>query len=803
MSYQPQKIEKEVQNRWLTEQAFKVQAIPGKPKYYCLSMFPYPSGYLHVGHVRNYTISDVIARFKRMQGFNVLHPIGWDAFGLPAENAAIKHKIAPSKWTYQNIAHMRQQLQSLGLFFDWSREIATCHQDYYRWEQWLFTRMFEKGLVYRKSAMVNWDPVDDTVLANEQVIDGRGWRSGALVERREISQWFFKITDYAEELLGALDTLDGWPQQVKTMQKNWIGRSLGLTFAFQVADQAEKVEVYTTRPDTLMGVTYIAIAAGHPLALRAAAQNPAIAEFIDSCKNLKTAEADLATLEKRGIDSGLQVIHPLTHEKIPVWIANYVLIDYGSGAVMAVPSHDQRDFEFATLYHLPHKVVINEQGLLMNSGPFDGLTSEAAFTAICDTLEAQGIGKRQVHYRLRDWGVSRQRYWGTPIPIIYCDTCGAVPVPDKDLPVQLPEDVVVEGKGSPLTRLDDFVNTTCPSCQKPAKRETDTFDTFVESSWYYLRYACPQFQSGLLNEEAHYWEPVDQYVGGIEHAILHLLYARFFHKVIRDMGFVKSNEPFTNLLTQGMVLKDGTKMSKSKGNTVDPQSLIDSYGADTVRLFTMFAAPPEQSLEWSDTGVEGAFRFIKKLWKMVTEHLEENPSIVALQPETLTEAQKTIRRQLHETIAKITHDMDKRRTFNTAIASAMSLLNTLGQYTEKAPQDAALKQEAYTAIVLMLSPIIPHVTQALWERLSQPGLIMDAAWPICDESALTKATVDLVIQINGKVRARLTVPAGLANPDLENLVKNHDQVTKHLVDQSIQKIIIVPNKLVNIVCGGK
>ena len=810
-SYHPNRVEADVQQLWEETQAFHVEVDANRPKYYCLSMLPYPSGSLHVGHVRNYTLSDVITRFKRMNGFNVLHPIGWDAFGLPAENAALQRKVAPSTWTHQNINHMRAQLKSLGLCFDWQREIATCTPDYYHWEQWLFVRLLEKGLVYRKNAMVNWDPVDQTVLANEQVIDGRGWRSGALVERREMTQWFFKITDYAERLLSDLDTLDGWPEQVKTMQRNWIGRSEGLRIQFGVVGETDPLSIYTTRGDTLMGVTYLAIAAEHPLAEKAALDNPSIQAFIKKAKQLKTAEADLATLKKEGCATPFSAIHPITGEHLPIWITNYVLMDYGTGAVMAVPSHDQRDFEFSKEYGLPQKQVIQgpiesdedkaytEPGVLINSDEFSGLSSKEALDAIAKALESRGAGQRQVNYRLRDWGVSRQRYWGAPIPVIHCETCGVVAVPEKDLPVRLPEEVVIDGHGSPLAQLENFLKVPCPTCGAMARRETDTFDTFVESSWYYLRYTCPKENKAILNEETRYWEPVDQYIGGIEHAILHLLYARFFHKVLHDLGFVKSSEPFTKLLTQGMVLKDGSKMSKSKGNTVDPQSLIENYGADTVRLFVLFAAPPEQSLEWSDTGVEGAFRFLRKFWKAVQEHIATHAQCIPVEMSTLTEKQRTLHRQTHETIQKVTQDMDSRHTFNTAIAACMSLLNAVMEHSAEEKNDIALKQAAFEALVLLLAPIAPHMTQALWESFGHRGLVLDASWPSYDESALIRETVHYVIQINGKMRAQVQASATIEKAALEALVLDNPQVQKNIEGKAIKKIIIVPQKLVNIV----
>lgn len=817
--YHPRDIETQAQDYWQKNNSFAVQEDPNKEKFYCLSMFPYPSGHLHVGHVRNYTIGDVIGRTKRMQNMNVLHPIGWDAFGLPAENAAIAHKVPPQKWTYENIAHMKKQFQSLGFSFDWSREIATCDPNYYHWEQWLFIKMYEKGLVYKKESIVNWDPVDQTVLANEQVIDGRGWRSGAKVERRSIPQWFLKITDYAEELLNDLDKLTGWPEQVRTMQRNWIGRSEGVAFQFQVdAPNTTPLEVYTTRIDTLMGVTYLAIAPEHPLVNLALEKDPQLKAFIDECRNIKVAESELATIEKQGRATKLFAFHPVTQERLPIWVANYVLMDYGSGAVMAVPAHDQRDYEFAQKYQLPIKAVIKpangdtldiskvayvEYGLLMNSGEFNDLKSQEALTNIAKWLEAKKIGQRQVHYRLRDWGVSRQRYWGAPIPMIHCTQCGTVPVPEKDLPVVLPPDLTPDGAASVLTQTESFYKVNCPKCQKEARRETDTFDTFVESSWYYLRYACPDYQQGLVDQKrSDYWVPVDQYIGGIEHAILHLLYSRFFHKVIRDLGLVKSDEPFTNLLTQGMVLKDGSKMSKSKGNTVDPQALIDQFGADTLRLFIMFAAPPELSLEWSDTGVEGAFRYLKRLWRLCTQHLSEHGQTeIALTNQSLNDRQKTLRRITQETIVKVTDDLTRRYTFNTAIASVMELTNATSQYEVENPMDVQVKQEAFETIVLLLSPIVPHITHALWQALGKKDAVMNHAWPKVDAEALKRDTLIVVVQINGKVRANLDVPASATKEEIESIAMKHKNVIRHLDGKAVKKVIVVGQKLVNIVVG--
>jgi leucyl-tRNA synthetase len=812
--YAPERIEAEAREYWETHRTFRVTEEPGREKYYCLSMFPYPSGRLHMGHVRNYTIGDVIARYQRMQGRNVLQPMGWDAFGLPAENAAIQNGVPPARWTHENIDYMRGQLKQLGFGYDWEREIATCDPDYYRWEQWFFTRLFEKGLVYKKTAVVNWDPVDQTVLANEQVIDGRGWRSGATVERREIPQWFLKITDYAEELLAGLDTLEGWPEQVCTMQRNWIGRSEGIEMQFGLAGRGDTLPIYTTRPDTVMGVTFVAVAPEHPLAHEAAVDNPALQEFIDSCRNTRVAEADMATLEKRGVDTGLKALHPISGEPVPVWAANFVLMEYGHGAVMAVPAHDQRDYEFALGNGIPIRQVIHpthgapaadlaraafvDKGVLADSGEFSGLTSEQAFNAIGDWLEQAGKGQRQVNYRLRDWGVSRQRYWGCPIPIINCRQCGAVPVPAGDLPVTLPTEVEINATGSPLRQMADFIETTCPCCGDPAERETDTFDTFFESSWYFARYACQDQNEAMLDERVDYWMPVDQYIGGIEHAVLHLLYARFFNRLLRDEGLLGVDEPFICLLTQGMVLKDGAKMSKSRGNTVDPQSLIDRYGADTVRLFTMFAAPPEQSLEWSDSGVEGAYRFLKRLWKQVHDHVSAGSAGV-VEPDSLDAAQKALRRAVHATIAKVSDDIGRRFTFNTAIAACMELLNELGRASDDSAQGRAVMQEALEAVVLMLSPIVPHITHALWKALGRTGAVIDCRWPVCDPDALVQEEITLVVQVNGKVRGKIGVPADTTREEIEAMILQEPYVGKHLQGRPVKKVIVVPGKLVNVV----
>jgi leucyl-tRNA synthetase len=792
--YKPGSIEARAQQFWDEQQTFRVTEDPDREKYYCLSMFPYPSGRLHMGHVRNYTIGDVISRYQRMQGKNVLQPMGWDAFGLPAENAAIQNEVPPAKWTRENIDYMRNQLKQLGFGYDWEREIATCEPEYYRWEQWFFTRLFEKGVVYKKTAVVNWDPVDNTVLANEQVIDGRGWRSGALVKRREIPQWFLKITDYAEQLLNDLDTLDGWPEHI--------------------AGRDDTLSIYTTRPDTLMGVTYVAVAAEHPLAAEAAVGNARLAAFIEECAVSGVSEAVLATQEKKGVDTGLKAIHPISGEEVPIWAANFVLMEYGSGAVMSVPAHDQRDYEFAkqngiairqVIYPLDDQQLADldkeayvDKGILKNSGEFDGLSSGQAFAAIGDWLEQAGKGSRQVNYRLRDWGVSRQRYWGCPIPIINCAACGAVPVPEADLPVTLPADVTVDATGSPLKKMAAFIETTCPTCGGPAERETDTFDTFFESSWYYARYACADKKDGMLDERASYWLPVDQYVGGIEHAVLHLLYARFFNKLMRDEGLLTADEPFTCLLTQGMVLKDGSKMSKSKGNTVDPQGLIDQYGADTVRLFTMFAAPPEQSLEWSDSGVEGASRFLKRLWKLVYRHVGAGAS-PALKIEALNEAQKAVRHSVHSTLAKVSDDVGRRYTFNTAIAANMELMNTLSRFDDDSEQGQAVMQEALDAVVLMLSPIVPHITHTLWAALGHQLAVVDSTWPSVDESALVQASIALVVQVNGKVRGKINVAPDASREVIEAAVMDEDNVQKFIADKTVRKIIVVPGKLVNVV----
>jgi len=810
--YDPEVLELAAQQFWAEQNTFQsVDNDSSREKFYCLSMFPYPSGRLHMGHVRNYTIGDVISRYQRMLGKNVLQPMGWDAFGLPAENAALKNKVPPANWTYSNIDYMREQLQRLGFAYDWKRELATCHPEYYRWEQWLFTQLMKKGLVYKKVSQVNWDPVDQTVLANEQVIDGKGWRSGAVVERREIPQWFLRITDYADELLEGLDDLPDWPQAVRTMQQNWIGRSEGLELQFGV-EAGEPLTVFTTRPDTLMGVTYVAVAAEHPLALQAAEKNAEVAEFIEQCRAGGTAEADLETMEKRGIRLGIDVTHPISGEPVPVFAANFVLMSYGTGAVMAVPAHDQRDWEFAHKYAVPLKSVIRpadaddvdvsekaftERGVLFNSDQFDGLDFQAAFEAIATAIESAGKGQRQVNYRLRDWGISRQRYWGTPIPVINCPSCGSVPVPESDLPVKLPEEVVFDGVGSPIKKMPEFYNVSCPECGEAAERETDTFDTFFESSWYFARYTCRDNGESMLDSRADYWLPVDHYIGGVEHAILHLLYARFFNKLMRDLGLLSHDEPFKKLLTQGMVLKDGSKMSKSKGNTVDPQQLIEKYGADTVRLFIMFTAPPEQSLEWNDSGVEGSSRFLKRLWRMAYQH--QQVGSVGEAPAQWNESQQALRLKLHQTIAKVSDDVGRRQTFNTAIAAVMELLNEAAKFEGQQPADHALRQELLEATLLMLAPMVPHVCHELWQVLGHSDTIANAPWPQVDESALQQATMQMVVQVNGKLRSKITLPLDADKVLCETMALTDENVQRFTEGKTVRKVIVVPGRLINIV----
>ncbi|MFT7559138.1 MAG: leucyl-tRNA synthetase [Flavobacteriales bacterium] len=860
--YSPADIEPEVQAYWENTKSFEVTEDHNKEKFYCLAMFPYPSGRLHMGHVRNYTITDVIARFQRMQGKNVLHPMGWDSFGLPAENAAIKNKTAPAAWTYSNTDYMRTQLKALGFGLDWSREVTTCKSDYYKWEQWFFTRLYEKGLAYKKVSSVNWCPNDETVLANEQVIDGCCWRCDARVVRKEIPQWFIKITDYAEELLSDLDKLPHWPEQVLTMQRNWIGKSRGVNMRFDLAKNINNIdgfEVYTTRPDTIMGVTYVSLAAEHPLALALAEDTLELADFIQECKKQSVAEADMASMEKRGMSTGLKALHPITREEVDVWIANYVLMDYGSGAVMAVPAHDQRDWEFAKKYSLPINQVIaptdgttvdiseaafTDKGMLVNSGEYDGLGFKAAFEAISQTLQVAGKGEIKTNYRLRDWGVSRQRYWGAPIPMFNLPEGGEIAVPANRLPVLLPEDVVMDGIQSPIKADPEWCKTEHEG--RAVEHETDTFDTFMESSWYYARYTCPGADQMLDPEKANYWLPVDHYVGGIEHAILHLLYARFFHKLMRDEGLLTSDEPFKRLLCQGMVLADAfytktenggkewvalsdvdivrnekggiesatnrvngeaveyagvIKMSKSKLNTVDPEGLVKEYGADTVRLFSMFAAPPDQSLEWTDSGVEGAFRFLKKLWRAVNIHTAVGKT-VALDTTTLTDKQKDLRRKTHETIKKVTDDYDRRQTFNTAIAAVMELLNDVTRHADRSSeQGLAVEREALEAATIMLAPIVPHICHNLWQALGNDSVLIDAAWPKVDEDALTRTSITIVAQVNGKVRAKMDVPADANKEALEHIALANDQVQKFIDGKMIRKIIVVPGKLVNIVAN--
>ncbi len=820
ISYLPQKIEEQAQQYWLKKQSFNVTEDLNKEKFFCLSMFPYPSGSLHMGHVRNYTLGDVIARYQRALGKNVLQPIGWDAFGLPAENAAIKHKIPPAVWTKQNIAAMKAQFLRLGNAYDWRRELTTCDPDYYRWEQWFFIKLFEKGLVYKKNAVVNWDPVDQTVLANEQVVDGRGWRSGALVERKEISQWFIKITAYADELLTGLDTLDGWPAQVKQMQRNWIGRSEGSEIYFKIEDIATRLKIYTTRPDTLMGATYLAVAPDHPLAKQAAVHHPKVNDFINSCQGVRMAEADLATMEKRGIDTGLTAIHPISGKKLPVWVANFVLMQYGFGAVMAVPAHDQRDWEFAQKYKLPINPVIqpnNDQphdflksaftaeGTLINSGQFDGLSSQDASKAITAFLKKNDAGKPKVNYRLRDWGVSRQRYWGTPIPMIICEECGIVPVPEKDLPVILPEQIELTGSGSPLAQCNAFIHTTCPKCGQDAHRESDTFDTFVESSWYYARFACKGQDKAMLDDRAKYWTPVDQYIGGIEHAVMHLLYARFFHKLMRDEGLVNSDEPFLALLSQGMVLKDGHKMSKSLGNIVDPNHLIDTYGADTARLFVMFAAPPEQSLEWSDTAVEGSHRFLKRLWAFCQQNqklfIDMNDLFFDgnnnINWQTCSNRLKKSRLVVHQILLQASHDYE-RHQFNTVVSGCMKLFNELSAYSIENEEDKYLLHSGMTYLLQLLAPITPHICHHIWQQLGFEKVIIDAPWPKYDKTALKTDEVDFVVQVNGKLRAQFTANSDTSEALLIEMAKEH--ASPFLTGKSFAKSIVVPHRqLINLV----
>jgi leucyl-tRNA synthetase len=856
--YDFKRIEADAQQHWEVNRSFEVKEDPGRPKFYCLCMLPYPSGALHMGHVRNYTIGDVVSRYQRMLGKNVLQPMGFDAFGLPAENAAIKHNIAPAKWTYSNIEHMRKQLRSLGFAYDWSREVVTCKPEYYRHEQRFFTELYQRGLVYRKNATVNWDPIEQTVLANEQVVDGRGWRSGALVEKKEIAQWFFKITDYAEELLNGLDRLSGWPDSVKSMQRHWIGRSEGVDIDFAVAKSEQKLTVYTTRPDTLFGVTFISVAAEHPLTLKAMEHNAEVRAFVESCRQGSVAEADLEKAEKRGVALGVSALHPITGELLPIYAANFVLMSYGTGAVMAVPGHDQRDYEFARKYGLPIKQVILpaenaqtscdlsqqafvEKGLTTASPGFDGLDYKQAFDAISAHLEASDQGKRKVNYRLRDWGVSRQRYWGCPIPMLFDQQGNAIPVPSEMLPVVLPEDVAFEGVSSPIKKDPSFFNLSTQD-GRTFVRETDTFDTFVESSWYYARYTSPG-ANGMVDERAKYWLPIDLYIGGIEHAVMHLMYFRFWHKLMRDAGLVHGDEPATNLLCQGMVVaetyyreqSDGSKeffnpadvmperdakgriinaklkqdnqpvqigpiekMSKSKANGVDPQALVDLYGADTVRLFSMFAAPPDQDMEWSDAGVEGCARFLRRLWRMVHEHLAQGPA-GSVSAQSMSSASRNIRRQLHETLAKVQRDVGERYKFNTAIAAIMELMNALAKFSDQDEGARAVRQEAWEQITLCLSPIAPHICRALWLALGKPDDLLDRGYPVPDPAALIKDSIKLVVQVNGKLRGEIEVPADAGREHIEQAAQSDPSVLKHIEGMSIKKLVVVPGKLVNIV----
>jgi leucyl-tRNA synthetase len=857
--YHPEQIETDAQQYWESNACFEVDEDKGKEKYYCLSMFPYPSGKLHMGHVRNYTITDVIARYQRMQGKNVLHPMGWDAFGLPAENAAIQNNTAPARWTYSNIDYMKQQLKSLGFGFDWSRELATCSPDYYRWEQWFFTRLYEKGLAYKKVSAVNWCPNDQTVLANEQVIEGCCWRCDTPVEKKQIPQWFIRITDYADQLLADLDKLPDWPEQVRTMQRNWIGKSRGVEMRFDlgkpVAGQ-DHFTIYTTRPDTLMGVTYVSLATEHPITLALAKDNPALADFIADCKTQSVAEADMATMDKKGMDTGLKAIHPVSDEQVPVWVANYVLMDYGSGAVMAVPGHDQRDWEFARKYNLPITQVIEpladedcdleqaafvEKGRCINSGQFDGLDFDDAFDAIAARLAEDGKGEVTTNYRLRDWGVSRQRYWGSPIPMLFLDGDKEIPVPADRLPVVLPEDVEMDGVHSPIKADPDWRKTELNG--QAVEHETDTFDTFMESSWYYARYTCADFNEGMIDpERAAYWLPVDQYVGGIEHAILHLLYARFFHKLMRDEGLVSGDEPFKRLLCQGMVLANSfyrtnehgvkewinpaevemdrddkgkvlsarhgetgevlesggmTKMSKSKNNGVDPQTTVQEFGADTVRLFTMFAAPPEQTLEWSEEGVQGAFRFLRRLWKAIHGHKQSGPA-EPLDPASLNDRQRELRRKTHETIAKVSDDYGRRQTFNTAIAAVMELLNEISKFEPRDNQDRSVEKEALETAVLLLAPIVPHICHRLWQEMGNEQAIIDANWPEPNPDALKKTSIELVIQVNGKVRGKIAVNPDDDEQHILDQAKAQENVQKFIADKTIKMQKVIPGKLVTI-----
>ncbi|RII31577.1 MAG: leucine--tRNA ligase [Geobacter sp.] len=819
--YNPKDIEQKWQGQWEQAKTFAVTEDPDKQKYYLLEMFPYPSGRIHMGHVRNYSIGDVVGRFKRMRGFNVLHPMGWDAFGMPAENAAIQNKSHPAKWTYENIDYMRGQLKKMGLSYDWGRELATCDVEYYRWEQKIFLQMFEKGLAYKKTSFVNWCPKCETVLANEQVEDGNCWRCDSEVKQKELDQWFFRITDYAEELLDWTYRLTGWPERVLVMQRNWIGKSYGCEIDFPLEGTGDAVRVFTTRQDTVFGATFMSLAPEHPMAqkLTKPDRKDEVDAFIEKVKKTDRIKRTAEDFEKEGVFTGSYCINPLTKVRMPVYLANFVLMDYGTGAVMAVPTHDQRDFEFAKKYSLPLQVVIQPEnktiapetmtaafcdaGILVNSGKFDGMGSDAAKEAIADYLQAEGVGRKTVNFRLRDWGISRQRYWGNPIPIIYCDTCGVVPVPDQDLPVKLPMDVEFTGEGgSPLAKLDAFINCTCPLCGQPARREADTMDTFVQSSWYFLRYCCPDVKDTPLDRQrVDYWMSVDQYIGGIEHAVLHLLYARFFTKVLRDLGYISCDEPFSNLLTQGMVIKDGAKMSKSKGNVVDPNALIDRYGADTARLFSLFAAPPEKDLDWSDQGVDGSFRFLNRVWKLVHDRLDLINNAKVMDPSSLTQEERTLRRAVHKTIKKVTEDIEERFHFNTAIAAVMELLNVL-QATELAtPQYGAVIREALESMVQLLAPFVPHITEELWQRMGHSTPLSDTPWPAYDQEAVVDEERLIVVQVNGKLRSKITVPAGTSEDILKSMALVDEKVLPFTDGKQVRKVICVPDKLVNIVVG--
>jgi leucyl-tRNA synthetase len=822
LKYSPKEVEQKWQSVWENEKTFKVSADADKQKYYLLEMFPYPSGRIHMGHVRNYSIGDVIGRFKRMRGFNVMHPMGWDAFGMPAENAAIQNKSHPATWTHENIAYMRNQIKKLGFSYDWDRELATCDLEYYRWEQKLFLEMFAKGLAYKKTSYVNWCPKCETVLANEQVEDGGCWRCDSEVNLKELDQWFFRITDYAEELLENTYKLPGWPERVLVMQRNWIGKSFGCEIDFSLENSSGSIKVFTTRQDTVFGATFMSLAPEHPLALELATaeHRVAVEAFIDKIRKTDRIRRTADDFEKEGVFTGSYCLNPLTGARMPIFLANFVLMDYGTGAVMAVPTHDQRDFEFAKKYDLPLQVVIQpsdgtcldpvtmseaftEAGIMANSGQFDGLQSTDAKEAIADYLQSRGEGTKTVNFRLRDWGISRQRYWGNPIPVIYCDICGVVPVPEKDLPVVLPKDVAFSGEGgSPLARMESFVTCTCPICGLLSRRETDTMDTFVQSSWYFLRYCCPDFTKGILDRDSvDYWMSVDQYIGGIEHAVLHLLYARFFTKVMRDLGHISADEPFTNLLTQGMVIKDGAKMSKSKGNVVDPDALISKYGADTARLFSLFAAPPEKDLDWNDQGVEGSFRFLSRIWKLVHDRLDMVNSASVLEVTALSAEERTLRRAVHKTIRKVTEDLEERFHFNTAIAAVMELLNILQPAEMATPQFPAVMKEALQNVILMMAPIVPHITEELWQRLGNQVPLTHSSWPEYDRSAVVDEELLVVVQVNGKLRSKITVAAGTGEDELKTRALADEKVAPFLDGVTVRKVIYVPGKLVNIVAG--